>query len=77
MSMQNEKVWVIKKGEYYVNAKFRALFSGRTTGFTGYTNELTMQKDLEKLGEGYYSEYVNFNDIPDGERFYEPGRYDC
>lgn len=65
--------WVIKKGEYYVNAKFGALFTGITTGFTGYTNEETMKKDLEMMGgleEGYYYEQVNTNEIPKGERVY-------
>lgn len=62
--------WVIKKGEYYVNAKFGALFTGITTGFTGYTNEETIKKDLEMMGEDYYSRYINLKDIPKGERVY-------
>jgi hypothetical protein len=54
-----------------VNAKFKALFSGLTTGFTGYTNELAIKKDLDMLGEGYYSEYINLRDVPKGERIYD------
>lgn len=69
--MKNEMVWVIKKGEYFVNPKFRALFSGITSGFTGYTNEQTMLKDLEILGADYYSEFINLRDIPDGKRIYD------
>jgi hypothetical protein len=35
--MQNEMVYVIKNEDgYYVNAKFRALFTGITGGFYGY-----------------------------------------
>lgn len=69
--MFDQECWVIKKDKYYVNAKFKALFTGITTGFTGYTNEETMKKDLEKLSEGYYSEFVNLQDVPDGRRIYD------
>ncbi len=68
--MFDQQCWVIKKDGYYVNAKFKALFSGLTTGFTGYTNEETIKKDLEKLGQGYYSEYINLKDVPKGKRVY-------
>jgi hypothetical protein len=72
MSKSNQQCWVIKKGKYYVNAGFKALFTGRTTGFVGYDKdkEGIMKKDLEMLGEGYYAEYINFREIPDGERIY-------
>lgn len=72
MSMSNQ-CWVIKKGEYFVNADFKALFTGRVTGFVGYSNKDRMQKDLDKLGgsgEVYYSEQVNLNTIPKGVRVY-------
>lgn len=68
--MKDEQCWVIKKGKYYVNPKYKALFSGHATGFTGYTNKETMQKDLDMLGDGYYSEFINLRDVPDGERVY-------
>jgi hypothetical protein len=61
-------VWVIKKGEYYVNPNFRVLLTGHADGFICYNNKETMQRDLNVLGEGYYSEYIRYNDIPDGER---------
>lgn len=71
MSMPNQECWVIKNQDgYYVNPRFRALFSGHATGFTFFTIEETAKKRLGKLGEGYYLEYVNLNDIPDGERVY-------
>jgi hypothetical protein len=73
MLNQNQMVWVIKKGEYFVNADFRALFTGRASGFVGYSNKERMQKDLDKLGgsgEGYYNEQVNLNTIPKGVRVY-------
>lgn len=69
--MLNEFVWVIKNQDgYYVNAKFKALFTGHTTGFTFYSKKETMQKNLDTLGEGYYAEYINLKDIPDGKRVY-------
>jgi hypothetical protein len=69
--MFDQQCWVIKNQDgYYVNAKFRALFSGITTGFTGYANKETMQKDLGRLGEGYHSEYINLKNIPKGKRVY-------
>ncbi len=70
MSMPNEMVWVIKKGEYYVNPKYRALFTGHTDGFTFYSNEEIVKEKLAILDEGYYSEYINLRDIPEGERVY-------
>jgi hypothetical protein len=74
MSNSNQMVWVIRNRDgYFVNADFRALFNGRTTGFVGYTNKDRMQKDLDKLGElgeGYYSEQVCLNEIPKGVRIY-------
>ena len=69
--MQSEMVYVIKNEDgYYVNAKFGALFTGRNSGFSGYGDEGMVKKDLERLGEGYYAEYVNLCDIPKGERIY-------
>lgn len=69
--MFNQQCWVIKnKDGNYVNSDFRALFTGITTGFTGYTNEETMKKDLEMLGQEYYSEYINLKDVPKGKRVY-------
>lgn len=66
------KCWVIKnKDGYYVNPDFTALFTGKTTGFTGYINKATMQKDLEKLGAGYYAEYIDLKEIPKGKRIYK------
>lgn len=70
MTKLDKEVWVIKKDGYYVNANFKALFSGLCTGFTGYTNEDTMKEDLEMLGEGYYAEYIRYDEISDGERVY-------
>ncbi len=69
--MKDEQCWVIKKGEYYVNPKYKALFTGQCTGFTFYSNEETMRKDLDMLREGYYSEYINLRDVPKGERIYD------
>ena len=68
--MFDELCWVIKKDNFYVNAKFNAFFTGITTGFTGYSNEETMQKDLQRLGEGYHAVYLNLKDVPRGERIY-------
>ncbi|MFA6843706.1 MAG: hypothetical protein WCR33_04820 [Bacilli bacterium] len=71
MSLSNAMVYVIKKEDgLYVNAKFGALFTGRTSGFSGYGDKEEMKKDLEKLGDGYYGEYINLNEIPIGERVY-------
>jgi len=71
MSMQDEMVWVIKnENGYFVNANFGALFTGRTSGFSGYGREEEMKKDLEKLGEGFKAKYINMNEIPRGERVY-------
>lgn len=70
--MFDQQCWVIKnKDGYYVNPDFKALFTGITTGFTGYINKETMKKDLEMLGERYHAEYINLKDIPKGERVYE------
>ena len=72
MSKSNQ-CWVIKKGEYYVNVGFKALFTGRTTGFVGYVSKEKMQRDLDRLGgvgEGYYCEQVDLSEIPLGERIY-------
>lgn len=69
--MQDEQCWVIKKGEYYVNANFGALFSGVTTGFIFYSSEDLAKEKLNKLDEldnRYYIEYMNLKDIPNGER---------
>jgi len=72
MSMQQERCWVIKNQDnYYVNPKFKVLFTGLCTGFTGYTDKETMQKDLDMLGEGYYSEYIYYKNIPEGRRVYK------
>ena len=68
--MFDQQCWVIKKGEYYINPDFKALFTGITTGFTAYTNKETMEKDLKMLGEEYYSKYINLKDVPKGERVY-------
>lgn len=69
--MFDQQCWVIKNEDgYFVNAKFGVLFTGITTGFTAYTNEETMKKDLEMMGEDYYSRYINLKDIPKGERVY-------
>ncbi len=76
MSMQDERderVWVIKNSEgYYVNPKFKALFSGLCSGFIFYDKdkEETIQKDLDMLGVGYHSEQVNLNEVADGVRVY-------
>jgi len=73
MSLSNQQCWIIKKGEYYVNANFKALFTGRTSGFVGYIEKDRMQIDLDKLGgleKGYYCEQVNLNEVPRGERVY-------
>ena len=71
MLIQDERCWVIKNEDgYYVNAKFRALFTGLCTGFTGYMNEDVMKKDLDMLGENYHAEYIWYKDIPEGERVY-------
>lgn len=73
MSKSDQQCWVIKKDKYYVNAGFRALFTGRTTGFVGYINKGKMQRDLDRLGgleEGYYYEQVDLSKIPLGERVY-------
>ena len=74
ISNQNQECWVIKnKGGYYVNADFRALFTGRTSGFVGYDNRMEAEKDLERLGgerEGYNCKQVNLNDVPRGKRVY-------
>lgn len=74
MSMQDEMVWVIKKDGLFVNPKFRALFSGYTSGFTFYNNEETAKDKLDKLGglnDGYYIEYINLKNIPKGKRIYD------
>lgn len=67
-----EMVWVIKKGDYYVNPNFKALFTGRNvTGFTWWTNGQTALNKLEGLGEGYKVEYIDLDDIPlNGVRVY-------
>lgn len=70
MLMPNQQCWVIKKGKYFVNADFGALFTGRTTGFVGYSDKDRMQRDLDKLGKGFYSEQVDLNEIPKGIRVY-------
>lgn len=70
MPIEDEKVWVIKRGNYYVNPKYQSLYTGRATGFTFYSNEETMRKRLDELGEGYSCEYIGLNGIPDGERIY-------
>ncbi len=68
---RQEMVWVIKNSRgYYVNPKFKALFTGRTSGFTAYTNEDLVIQYLNVLGEGYHSEYISRKDIPDGERVF-------
>jgi len=70
--MFDQQCWVIKnKDGYFVNAKFGALFSGLTTGFVGYDDEERAMEDLDMLGEGYYSEYINLRDVPKGERIYD------
>lgn len=68
--MKDEMIWVIKRGPYYVNPNFITFYTGLTTGFTAWTNKETMQKQLDRLDEGYYSEFVNYNSIPDGEKIY-------
>lgn len=68
-----KQCWVIKNEQgYYVNANFGAMFTGIATGFIFYDADKkeTMQKDLERLGEGYYCEQVNLNEVPDGKRVY-------
>lgn len=70
--MSSQRCWVIKNRDgLFVNADFGALFSGRTTGFTGYDSEARMKEDLERLGSGYYSEYIDLWSIPRGERVYD------
>lgn len=72
MSMPDEQCYVIKNEDgYYVNAKFRALFTGITSGFSGYGDENEARKDLERLGRGYHLEYINLKDVPKGERIYK------
>ena len=67
----DERVGVIKDRDgHFVNPKYQSLFTGLCTGFTGYTNEDALKKHLEMLGEGYYAEYINIREIPDGERVY-------
>jgi hypothetical protein len=62
---------VIRNREgYFVNPKYGSLYTGITTGFMGHTREEEVKKSLEKLGEGYYAEFVNLNDIPNGKRIY-------
>jgi len=69
--LKDEMCWVIKNQDgLFVNPKFRALFSGITSGFTGYVDENILKEDLEMLGEGYHCEYINYNEIPMGERVY-------
>ncbi len=69
MSMLDENVWVIRdKNGYFVNPNFKALFTGHATGFVFYTNEDIVRKKLDILGDGFYVEYVNLGDIPDGAR---------
>ena len=71
MSMQSEMVYVIKNEDgHYVNAKFGALFTGRTSGFRGYGDEGMAKKDLEKLGDSYSMEHILYRNIPKGERVY-------
>jgi len=69
--MKDEQCWVIKKEGYYVNPKYRSLYTGIATGFTFYSSEETMKKNLEALGEGFHSDYINLKDVPDGERIYD------
>ncbi len=72
MALSDRQVWVIKNQDgYYVNPDFQVLFTGHTSGFITYSNKETMEEDLEMLGEGYYSEYININDIPKGERIFK------
>jgi len=69
--LKDEMCWVIKNQEgYYVNPKFGALFDGYTTGFVFYGKKEILKKNLKMLGEGYYSEYLNLKDVPQGERVY-------
>ena len=69
--MRDEQVYVIKnKDGYYLNANYGVLFSGVTSGFIFYNNTDTLRRDLERLGEGYHSEHVNFSELPNGKRIY-------
>ena len=76
MSMQNEMVYVIKNQDgLFVNPKFRALFSGITSGFTFYGSEDLAREKLSRLGgldelNGCYLDYINLKDVPRGERIY-------
>jgi predicted ABC-type transport system involved in lysophospholipase L1 biosynthesis ATPase subunit len=54
------------------SALFYSLLAGLTNSpiFKKFINNEALQEDLERLGVGYYSERVNFNDIPEGKRIY-------
>jgi len=81
MSMQDERVYVIRNSEgYFVNVRetkqgyYHTLYSGIPLSGKGsfkyYTNEDTVKKYLKMLGKGFYSEYINMGDIPEGVRIY-------
>lgn len=81
-------IWTIKDSEdNYVTANrcfiltdegwFYCSFTGLTTGFTFYSNELTAKRELEELrnfnnkynfGKKFYLEYIDIKKIPNGKR---------
>lgn len=72
-----DQCWVIRNADgYYVNVRgtkkgyFYTLYTGLTSGFTFYTSKKKMEDDLGLLGEGFYYQYINLNNIGDGERIH-------
>jgi hypothetical protein len=75
--MPDEFVWVIRdRRGHYVNVRklkkghYYTTYDGVTTGFAFYNNEETIRRDLELLGMGFYSEYINLRSIPNGVRIH-------